>query len=146
MVDLGDGKMLRALLEIISSKEIKINNNPKMRVQKLENIQASLEFLKREGIKLVSIGADNICDGNRTLIMGLIWTIILRYQIQVEEGSSAKKELLEWVRSKMYVIQIILFYLLTYFIAQNTTLTTLPMTGAQEKLFVLLLKLFSLDK
>jgi filamin len=57
--------------------------------------------LKREGIKLVSIGADNILDGNRTLIMGLIWTIILRYQIQVEEGSSAKKELLEWVRSKI---------------------------------------------
>lgn len=103
MTDLADGKLLRALLEIISSKEIKINNNPKMRVQKLENIQASLDFLKREGIKLVSIGADNICDGNRTLIMGLIWTIILRYQIQVEEGSSAKKELLEWVRSKMYV-------------------------------------------
>jgi len=72
-----------------------------MRVQKLENLNASLDFLKREGIKLVSIGADNICDGNRTLIMGLIWTIILRYQIQVEEGSSAKKELLEWVRSKI---------------------------------------------
>ena len=101
MTDLGDGKLLRALLEIISSKEIKINNNPKMRVQKLENLNASLDFLKREGIKLVSIGADNILDGNRTLIMGLIWTIILRYQIQVEEGSSAKKELLEWVRSKI---------------------------------------------
>jgi len=101
MTDLGDGKMLRALLEIISNKEIKINNNPKMRVQKLENLNASLEFLKREGIKLVSIGADNILDGNRTLIMGLIWTIILRYQIQVEEGSSAKKDLLEWVRSKI---------------------------------------------
>jgi filamin len=101
MVDLSDGKLLCALLEIISSKEIKINKNPKMRVQKLENLTASLDFLKREGIKLVSIGADNICDGNRTLIMGLIWTIILRYQIQVESGSSAKKELLEWVRSKI---------------------------------------------
>jgi len=101
MVDLADGKMLAALLEIISSKDIKVNKNPKMRVQKLENLNASLEFLKKEGIKLVSIGADNICDGNRTLIMGLIWTIILRYQIQVEEGSSAKKELLEWVRSKI---------------------------------------------
>src|SRR4051794_1073283 len=77
MTDLSDGKLLCALLEVISSKEIKINKNPKMRVQKLENLTASLDFLKREGIKLVSIGADNICDGNRTLIMGLIWTIIL---------------------------------------------------------------------
>jgi filamin len=101
MVDLSDGKNLAALLEIISSKEIKVNKQPKIRVQKLENLNASLAFLQKEGIKLVSIGADNICDGNRTLIMGLIWTIILRYQIQVEEGSSAKKELLEWVRSKI---------------------------------------------
>jgi len=99
--DLEDGRNLHALLEIISSKTIKINNNPKMRVQKLENLTACLDFLKKEGIKLVGIGSQDIVDGNRTLIMGLIWTIILRYQIQVAEGSSAKKDLLEWVRSKI---------------------------------------------
>jgi hypothetical protein len=107
MTDLADGKLLRALLEIITSKEIKINNNPKMRVQKLENLNASLDFLKREGVELV-IGADNIVDGNRTRIMGLIWAIILRYQIQVEGASSAKIELLEWVRTKMYVFILLL--------------------------------------
>jgi tRNA isopentenyl-2-thiomethyl-A-37 hydroxylase MiaE len=69
MTDLSDGKQLAALLEIISSKEIKVNKAPKIRVQKLENLNASLSFLQKEGIKLVSIGADNICDGNRTLIM-----------------------------------------------------------------------------
>jgi len=101
ITDLEDGKCLHALLEIISSKSIKINNNPKMRVQKMENLNACLEFLKREGIKLVGIGASDIVDGNRTLIMGLIWTIILRYQIQVSEGQSAKQELLDWVRRKI---------------------------------------------
>lgn len=71
MTDLADGRNLHALLEIISSKSIKINNNPKMRVQKMENVNACLEFLKKEGIKLVGIGANDIVDGNRTLIMGM---------------------------------------------------------------------------
>jgi len=67
----------------------------------MENLSACLDFLKREGIKLVGIGPSDIVDGNRTLIMGLIWTIILRYQIQVSEGQSAKQELLDWVRRKI---------------------------------------------
>lgn len=37
------------------------------------------------------------------LILGLIWTIILRYQIQrgEDDGGSARSELLKWVRSKI---------------------------------------------
>lgn len=33
-------------------------------------------------VRLESIGAEDICDGNNRLILGLIWTIILRFQIQ----------------------------------------------------------------
>lgn len=58
----------------------------------LENLSFALEFLKKEGIKLVNIDATVINNGNLKLILGLIWTIILRYQIQVSEGNSAKQE------------------------------------------------------
>ena len=57
----SDGTLLINLLEIVSSKSIgKYNANPKIRVQKLENINSCLIFLKKEGIKLVNIGAEGI--------------------------------------------------------------------------------------
>jgi len=99
--DLADGINLVNLLEIISSKQIKFNKQPKLLMQKLENLSFALDFLKKEGIKLVNIDSTVINNGNLKLILGLIWTIILRYQIQVSEGNSAKQELLDWVRSKI---------------------------------------------
>jgi hypothetical protein len=53
------------------------------------------------GIKLVGIDGSNVVDGNLKLILGLIWIIILRFQIQVNEGNSARQELLDWVRSQI---------------------------------------------
>jgi len=101
--DLADGKCLISLLEQLSSKTVtpNYNKNPKIRVQKIENVNFSLDFLKTEGIKLVGVGGGDIVDGNLKLILGLIWTIILRYQIQVAEGNSARADLLEWVRQRI---------------------------------------------
>jgi filamin len=101
--DLSDGLLLINLLEIISSKAIPAyNKKPKIRAHKLENTGTSLQFLKNEGIKLVAIGPEDITDCNLKLILGLIWTIILRYQIQKSSaGGSAKNDLLEWVRRKI---------------------------------------------
>ena len=51
------------------------------RVQKVENVNRCLEYLKTQ-VYLENIGAEDITDGNQTLTLGLIWTIILRFQIQ----------------------------------------------------------------
>jgi filamin len=100
--DLHDGVLLFNLLEVISSKSLgKYNKAPKIKFQKIENLNACLAFLKSEGIQLVGIGGEDIEEGNLKLILGLIWTIILRYQIQVSQAGSAKQELLDWVRSKI---------------------------------------------
>ena len=88
------------MLEEISAKNFSAyNKKPRIRAQKLENNSFALNFLKAEGIKLVAIGPEDIVDYQLKLILGLIWTIILRYHIQKGDGnSSAKNELLEWVR------------------------------------------------
>lgn len=38
--------------------------------------------IKFPGVKLVSIGAEEIVDGNLKMTLGMIWTIILRFAIQ----------------------------------------------------------------
>jgi filamin len=102
--DLADGIIFINLLEEISAKIVspKYNKNPRIRAQKLENLSFCFRFLKEEQIKLVGMGPEDLCDGNLKLTLGLIWTLILRFQIQRgDSNSSAKNALLEWVRSKI---------------------------------------------
>jgi filamin len=104
--DFCNGILLINLLEIIShpKKFNKYNKHPRIPLQKTENVNIALDFLKAEGIKLVNIGSSDIVSGNPRLTLGLIWTLILRYQINKgKDGDlvTAKNELLEWVRSKI---------------------------------------------
>ncbi|KAK7507019.1 hypothetical protein BaRGS_00001870, partial [Batillaria attramentaria] len=108
--DLADGKILMKLLEIISGEKLGTPNKGILRVQKVENLNRCLKFLATK-VYFENIGAEDIVDGNPRLILGLIWTIILRFQIQEitvdvdeeQEGSeqkSAKDALLLWCQRK----------------------------------------------
>eukprot|EP01119_Soliformovum_irregulare_P005582 TRINITY_DN17323_c0_g1_i1.p1 TRINITY_DN17323_c0_g1~~TRINITY_DN17323_c0_g1_i1.p1 ORF type:complete len:494 (-),score=154.72 TRINITY_DN17323_c0_g1_i1:202-1620(-) len=101
--DLADGLLLINLLEIISGKSVgRYNKNPKIPTQKLENTAIAMKFVADEGVKTVNIGNEDITNGKLKLILGLIWTLILRYQINKGgSDSDAKNDLLKWVRSKI---------------------------------------------
>eukprot|EP01114_Cavostelium_apophysatum_P020572 TRINITY_DN6934_c0_g2_i2.p1 TRINITY_DN6934_c0_g2~~TRINITY_DN6934_c0_g2_i2.p1 ORF type:complete len:436 (-),score=147.35 TRINITY_DN6934_c0_g2_i2:34-1299(-) len=105
--DLCDGLLLINLLEIISSKSVgRYNKHPVIIPQKLENTGIAINFITNEGIKLVNIGNEDITSGRLKLILGLIWTLILRYQIKkggsgFDSDTSAKSDLLKWVQSKI---------------------------------------------
>jgi len=103
LTDLDDGVMLLNLLETISGDSVgKFNSSPKMRIHKIENLNKALKFIAEHGVKLASIGSEEICDQNVKLTLGLIWTLILRFAIVglSEEGLSAKEGLLLWCRRK----------------------------------------------
>ena len=53
-----------------------------MRIHCLENVDKSLYFLSNLNVHLENIGAHDIVDGNARITLGLIWMIILRFQIQ----------------------------------------------------------------
>ncbi|XP_026044880.1 dystonin isoform X18 [Astatotilapia calliptera] len=74
----------------------------RMRFHRLQNVQIALDYLKRRQVKLVNIRNDDITDGNPKLTLGLIWTIILHFQISEihvtgeSEDMTAKERLLLW--------------------------------------------------
>lgn len=53
-----------------------------MRFHMLHNIDTALHFLRCKGVKLVNIRSEDIVDGNPKLTLGLIWTIILHFQVR----------------------------------------------------------------
>lgn len=78
------------------------NKAPKLRLQKIENMSIALDFIRRRGVFLTNIGPEDIVDGNRKLVLGLVWMIILRFSISdiSEEGLTAKEGLLLWCQRK----------------------------------------------
>lgn len=103
MTDLSDGIILIHLLEVLSNESLgRYASNPRLRVQRFENVNKSLEFIKSRGIQMTNIGAEDVVDGNRKIILGLIWTLILRFTISDinEEGMTAKEGLLLWCQRK----------------------------------------------
>lgn len=52
-----------------------------MRIHCLENVDKALQFLKEQRVHLENMGSHDIVDGNHRLVLGLIWTIILRFQV-----------------------------------------------------------------
>uniref|UniRef100_A0AAX7VC81 Actinin alpha 3b n=1 Tax=Astatotilapia calliptera TaxID=8154 RepID=A0AAX7VC81_ASTCA len=80
--DFRNGLKLMLLLEVISGERLPKPDKGKMRFHKIANVNKALDFICSKGVKLVSIGAEEIVDGNVKMTLGMIWTIILRFAIQ----------------------------------------------------------------
>jgi hypothetical protein len=91
------------LLEALGNESLgRYAARPKLRVQRYENANKALDYIKSRGIQMTNIGAEDIVDGNKKLILGLIWTLINKFTISDinEEGMTAKEGLLLWCQRK----------------------------------------------
>ncbi|XP_054827336.1 calmin [Eublepharis macularius] len=87
-VDIKDGKILMALLEVLSGQNLLHEYKPSThRIFRLNNIAKALKFLEDSNVKLVSIDAAEIADGNSSMVLGLIWNVILFFQIKELTGN-----------------------------------------------------------
>ncbi|XP_028837014.1 dystrophin isoform X3 [Denticeps clupeoides] len=103
--DLCDGRHLLELLEALVGHEL-VKERGFTRVHSLNNVNRALQILQKNNVELVNIGGADIVDGNHKLILGLIWSIILHWQVKnvmkdVMAGlqqTNSEKILLSWVR------------------------------------------------
>jgi len=98
------GANLMKLLSSLYGKPLpKYNKNPKMKPHLLDNCTTALNMLEKDvGVKTNFLKTNHLVDHDLKMILGMIWAIILHYQIQgisVEE-LSAKEGLLLWCQKK----------------------------------------------
>jgi hypothetical protein len=88
------------LLEVLSQSSCgKYAKKPISKFQKLENLNIFLAQLKARQIKLVNIGAEDLVEGDKKLVLGLTWTLILRYEIH--KFGAVEKDVLAWAKGLM---------------------------------------------
>ncbi|XP_025834538.1 nesprin-1 isoform X2 [Agrilus planipennis] len=93
--DLKDGTKLIALLEVLSGEKLPVERGRVLRRPHfLSNANTALQFLQSRRIKLVNINSSDLVDGRPAVVLGLIWTIILYFQI--EENSKVLEYLGPW--------------------------------------------------
>jgi len=103
-----DGLMLIALVEVLSGEKChgKYHKVPEKDIHKMENITIAIEFLSK--FVKVNVNSNDILQGNMKVILGLVWRLILRFQVEEEETEEtkdmsaaqrnklAKQKLLKW--------------------------------------------------
>ncbi|XP_061560376.1 utrophin isoform X3 [Phycodurus eques] len=103
--DLRDGRKLLDLLEGLTGNVL-TKERGSTRVHALNNINKVLQVLHQNNVDLVNIGGTDIVDGNHKLTLGLIWSIILHWQVKDImkdvmsrlQQTNSEKILLSWVR------------------------------------------------
>uniref|UniRef100_H0VDU5 Dystrophin n=1 Tax=Cavia porcellus TaxID=10141 RepID=H0VDU5_CAVPO len=103
--DLQDGRRLLDLLEGLTGQKLP-KEKGSTRVHALNNVNKALQVLQKNNVDLVNIGSTDIVDGNHKLTLGLIWNIILHWQVKnvmknIMAGlqqTNSEKILLSWVR------------------------------------------------
>jgi actinin alpha len=106
--DFKDGVKLINLLEIIGKEPMpgKWKKEPKNDFARLENITLAIKYITEvKKVRLVGIGSQNVLesdldDNNRKLTLGLVWSVINKFQIEdisVEEAT-ARDALLIWCK------------------------------------------------
>ncbi|XP_060684994.1 uncharacterized protein LOC132818232 [Hemiscyllium ocellatum] len=73
------GSLVLARWNLVTSAHDRARSNP---IHWMSNVTTALNFLRSKSIKLVNINVPDIVDGNPTVILGLIWSIILYFQVE----------------------------------------------------------------
>jgi len=113
--DLADGLVIFQLYDIIQPgvvtwpKVHKKFNRMKKFMEKLENCNYVVELGRKQSFSLVGIAGQDICDGNQTLTLALVWQLMRAYTLNMlsnlpqsaKNGKVVESEILKWANNKL---------------------------------------------
>eukprot|EP01031_Cornospumella_fuschlensis_P026248 gene26248-31707_t len=92
--DSGDGVLLLKVIDYVAPGNInwrRVNLDPTSRFKKVENANLVIEVCKTLQLTMVNIGGLDIVDGNKKLILAIIWQLMRKYTLQVLEDLARKE-------------------------------------------------------
>ncbi|XP_023344853.1 plastin-3 [Eurytemora carolleeae] len=109
--DLADGLVIFQLYDIIQpgavtwNKVHKTFNRMRKFMEKLENCNYVVDLGRKQKYSLVGIAGQDICDGNATLTLALVWQLMRSYTLNVlanlGEGKHIEGDIIKWVNDKL---------------------------------------------
>ena len=111
--DLADGLIIFQLYEIITPGTVQWNkvhrkfNRMKKFMEKLENCNYAVDLGRKQKYSLVGIAGQDLCDGNSTLTLALVWQLMRSYTLSVlstltqSTNKQVEQEIIVWVNQKL---------------------------------------------
>merc|ERR1719300_2061121 len=115
--DLADGLIIFQLYEIITPGTVEWNrvhrkfNKMRKFMEKLENCNYVVDLGRKQKYSLVGIAGQDICDGNSTLTLALVWQLMRSYTLNMlsalpqcgndSNGKLVEGEIIKWVNEKL---------------------------------------------
>jgi len=110
--DLADGLIIFQLYDIIQPGQVtwpkvhKKFNRMKRYMEKLENCNYAVDLGRKQKFSLVGIAGQDLCDGNTTLTLALVWQLMRSYTLNMLSSLGTNKqveaEIIKWVNDKLY--------------------------------------------
>lgn len=99
--DCKDGSLLLKVIDKVKPGSVawkSVEMNPNNKFKKCANCGVAVESMKKAGFKAVGIGGMDIHDGNKKLILALIWQLMRSHSLQIV-GGKTEEELIAWGNS-----------------------------------------------
>lgn len=96
--DCKSGTLLLKVIDKIKPNTVewkKVETNATNKFKKLANCNVAIDALKKADVKCIGIGGMDIHEGNKKLILGVIWQLMRSHSLQII-GGKTEEDLLVW--------------------------------------------------
>jgi hypothetical protein len=99
--DCKDGCLLLKVIDKVSPGSVnwkQVEDNPNNKFKKCANCNVAVDSMKKAGFKAPGIGGGDVHNGNKKLVLALIWQLMRSHSLQII-GNKTEEEMVTWGNS-----------------------------------------------